>query len=142
MDGQNDHEITGYEPNAERALGPANSAAQPVHVRSMLMQELTIAPELLTQMSAWANQTAQSQQDATVLIQELFRRAQVLGEAVQEIPRSLCDQLRQQLQSDVAVEETHVIDLTGKVTARKTRAAKLSQGLGLWRQKCPTRRWR
>ena len=113
---QGPHQLTGYEPNAARALGPGDSAFGPVHVRSMLMQELTIEPELLNQMNAWANQTAQSQQDAAILIQELFRRTQVLGEAVQQIPRSLCDQVREQLQADLAAQEKHMIDLTGRVT--------------------------
>ena len=113
---QGPHQLTGYEPNAARALGPGDSASGPVHVRSMLMQELTIEPELLNQMNAWANQTAQSQQDAAILIQELFRRTQVLGEAVQQIPRSLCDQVREQLQADLAAQEKHMIDLTGRVT--------------------------
>ena len=68
------HQIAGYEPIAERALDPGNSASGPVHVRSMLMQELKIEPEHLNQMNAWANHTAESQQDAAMLIQELFRR--------------------------------------------------------------------
>lgn len=114
---QSAHQLTGYEPNAPRALGPADSASAPVHVRSMLMQELTIAPELLTQMNAWASQTAQSQQDAALLIQELFRRTQLLGEAVQQVPRSLCDQVREQLRADLTTHERHMIDLTGRVTA-------------------------
>ena len=83
----------------------------------MFMQELTSAPKLLSQMNAWASQTSQSQQDAATLIQELFRRIQVLGEAVQQIPRNVCGQFRSQLQAEMEGRENQTFDLMWRVTA-------------------------
>lgn len=52
-----------------------------------------------------------------MLIQELCQRTQVLGEAVQQIPRNLCDQIRSQLQAEMEVHENQMFDLTRRVAA-------------------------
>ena len=112
---QSVREPTGYEPNTlaqASVLGnTADSAHAPVlfRARAMYTQELAVPPEFLQQMSAWATHTQQAQQDSTMLIQELYRRTQVLGDAAQQVPMTLCNQLRQSL-GDVL--KKHELNLT------------------------------
>ena len=100
-------ETIGYEPNAltpVTALGTASSAETlPVRARMMQAIEMSVPPDMLRQLEMFTSFAAQGQ-DAMGLIQELFRRTDLLGQAVMQIPVELSTHVTEQTRQSIGMQ--------------------------------------
>ena len=71
--------------SALRGVNSNNAPSHPFHVPKMHLMDFTIPTEFLQQLNTWANVSRQEQEDTRTVLEELFRRTEVLGRAVQHV---------------------------------------------------------
>ena len=129
---QGRRESTSHEPNS------AHTTVL-LRTRAMYMQELAVPPEFLQQMSAWATHTQQAQQNSAMLIQELYRGTQVLGDTVQQVPMTLCNRLRESLGDVLKKHELNLIEVKDRLSTRFGVKTSI-QGCASWKAKIQIKR--